>query len=70
VTLVFVRPGHPATRIRSDTTGRYRVTLAPGYYTVRTLEPNGIGRSIRPARVHVRPGHVDRIDFAIDTGIR
>jgi hypothetical protein len=70
VTLVFVRPGHAATRIRSSANGRYRATLAPGYYTVRTLERIGIARRIRPAAVHVRPGHVDRIDFAIDTGIR
>ena len=56
--------------LRTSPTGRYRVALPPGYYTVQIKERIGIGRNIRPARVHVRAGHVDTIDFRIDTGIR
>jgi hypothetical protein len=69
VTLVFKRIGAAPMRIRSTATGRYRVWLRYGYYTVTTTQ---IGPShwTKPAHVHVRRGHFDRIDFSIDTGIR
>ena len=69
VTLIFQR-GTRTTSVRTTTAGRYRAILAPGYYTVRTAERIGITPNIRPRRVHVRAGHVDRLDFSIDTGIR
>jgi hypothetical protein len=69
VTLVFTRAGAPAVRTRSGADGLYRVTLRPGYYTVTTTL-NGPSKQPRPTRVHVRRGHVDRLDFSIDTGIR
>jgi hypothetical protein len=70
VTLVFSSAGTDVARTRSSLSGRYRVTLAAGYYAVRTVERIGIDRNIRPRNVHVRAGHVDRLDFTIDTGIR
>ncbi len=69
VTLLFRRDGHTY-RTRSTAAGRYRIVLAPGYYTVTTVERIGIGHDIRPRAVHVRRAHVDRLDFSIDTGIR
>jgi hypothetical protein len=69
VTLLFRRAGH-VYRTRSGADGRYRITLAAGYYAVTTLERIGTGRIPRPHAVHVRAGHDDRLDFAIDTGIR
>jgi hypothetical protein len=69
VTLLFRRAGHTF-RTRSTADGRYRITLAPGYYTVSTVERIGIAPNIRPHAVHVRRAHVDRLDFSIDTGIR
>jgi hypothetical protein len=69
VTLLFRRAGHTY-RVRSGRDGRYRIQLAPGYYTVTTLERIGIGRNITPHAIHVRRAHVDRLDFSIDTGIR
>jgi hypothetical protein len=69
VTLLFRRAGH-LYRTRSSRTGHYRILLTAGYYTVTTLERIGIARNIRPIAVHVRAGHVDRLDFSIDTGIR
>lgn len=69
VTLLFQRAGR-TTRVRTTAAGTYRAILVPGYYTVRTAERIGITPNIRPQRVHVRAGHVDRLDFAIDTGIR
>ena len=69
VTLLFHRAGHTY-RTRSRPDGRYRILLSPGYYTVTTLERVDIGRNITPRSIHVRRGHVDRLDFSIDTGIR
>jgi hypothetical protein len=69
VTLLFRRAGHTY-RARSNTTGAYRITLAPGYYAVSTVEKIGIYPNIRPRNVHVRAGHNDKLDFSIDTGIR
>jgi hypothetical protein len=69
VTLLFRRAGH-VYRARSSANGLYRITLPAGYYTVTTAERIGIARNIRPARVHVRMGHLDALDFRIDTGIR
>jgi hypothetical protein len=69
VTLLFHRAGLTF-RTRSAPNGRYRILLRPGYYTVTTLERIGIGRIIVPRAVHVRRAYVDRLNFAIDTGIR
>jgi hypothetical protein len=69
VTLLFHRAGQTF-RTRSAPSGRYRILLKPGYYTVTTVERVGIGRIITPRAVHVRRAHVDRLNFAIDTGIR
>jgi hypothetical protein len=69
VTLVFRRPGH-VYRARSAPNGRYEIRVPAGYYSVSTVERIGIVRNIRPHAVHVRRGHVDKLDFAIDTGIR
>jgi hypothetical protein len=69
VTLVFRRAGRVYST-RSSAAGRYRIVLPSGYYTVTTVERIGITRNIRPHAVHVRRGHVDRLDFSIDTGIR
>ena len=70
VTLIFRRAGRDMARVRSAATGAFRIALAPGIYAVRTLEKIGIARNIKPANIHVRAGHWDRIDFLIDTGIR
>jgi hypothetical protein len=69
VTLVFRRAGR-VYRARSTAAGVYRIALPAGYYTVATAQRIGITPNIRPARVHVRAGHLDAIDFRIDTGIR
>ncbi|HKP18485.1 MAG TPA: carboxypeptidase-like regulatory domain-containing protein [Gaiellaceae bacterium] len=69
VTLVFRRPGH-VYRTRSAPDGRYRIRIPAGYYTVSTVERIGIRPNISPHAVHVRRGHLDKLDFEIDTGIR
>jgi hypothetical protein len=68
-TLVFSH-GRRVVRTRTDATGHYRVTLAPGWWNVRTGTLPRIGRGIVPALVHVLAGKVRAVDFDIDTGIR
>lgn len=71
VTLSFTREGAPAVHSKTGAKGSYKVFLRAAVYTVRT-NVNGIGRKADPYphRVRVRPGHMDKIDFRIDTGIR
>jgi Carboxypeptidase regulatory-like domain len=68
VTLTFSRAG-VVRETRTDQQGSYRIALPPGIYAV-TTSSKPFGRTPRPARVHVRAGHSDRIAFTIDTGIR
>ncbi len=68
LTLTFSRSGR-VWSARTDQRGAYRIRLAPGTYAVRTSS-KPFGQTPRPARVRVRAGHLDRIVFTIDTGIR
>jgi hypothetical protein len=68
IILTFSRAGL-ATKTRTDRQGAYRIGLPPGIYSVRT-NSKPFGQTPRPARVHVRAGHNDKIVFTIDTGIR
>lgn len=68
VTLTFSRAG-VVRQTKTDQQGAYRIALPPGAYSVRTSS-KPFGATPRPARVHVRAGHSDRIVFRIDTGIR
>lgn len=54
---------------RTNEQGAYRIELPAGIYSVRT-NSKPFGRTPRPARVRVRAGHLDKIVFTIDTGIR
>ena len=69
VTLLFMRGATVVARGRSAADGHYRIAIPPGYYAVKTLPRIGLG-AMRPLNVHVRAGHFDRLNFAIDTGIR
>jgi hypothetical protein len=66
VTLSFVRNGTVVRSVVTDGSGRYRVLLRYGPYTVRASK----GMSIRPSRVWAHQGLVAKLNFAIDTGIR
>ncbi len=61
--------GHQAV-VRTDTQGRYRIALDPGFYDVRATKKVGMSRLPKPHAVHVRRGHWDRINLFFDTGIR
>jgi hypothetical protein len=56
-------------KTQTDQQGAYRIGLPPGIYSVGT-NSRPFGQTPRPARVHVRAGHVDKVVFTIDTGIR
>jgi hypothetical protein len=70
VTLVFLRNGKVARRVRTNEQGRYRLALAPGLYAVRLKTRQTIGRGLEPARARVVANRFRRVDFSIDTGIR
>jgi hypothetical protein len=67
VTLTFTRLAKPSRVIstKTDSNGRYRVTLPKGIWSVRA----SAGMRITPSSVPVRAG-VHRVGFGIDTGIR
>jgi hypothetical protein len=67
--LVFFREASTA-RTRTDARGRYRIALAPGWWSVRTAAATRIGRGISPSRVRVVVGRFRVLNFDIDTGIR
>jgi hypothetical protein len=69
VTLAFSRGGVRVAQARSIATGRYRIPLAPGAYSVSTAYPHPLWR-ISPATVRVPEGGYRRVNFLIDTGIR
>jgi hypothetical protein len=64
--LSFARRGAVATT-RSDTHGRYRITLAPGTYTVTAPESRG---RLSPNLVYVPRVGRARLRFSLDVGIR
>jgi hypothetical protein len=73
VTLIFTHAGVRVARTMTGADGSYRVLLPAAIYTVATgVRGPGPGRETAPypRRVKVRPGHIDKLDFRIDTGIR
>jgi hypothetical protein len=62
--------GARVVRTRTDRTGHYRVSLAPGWWTVRTSAAPRIGSGITPRVVRVFVARFRVVNFDIDTGIR
>lgn len=65
VTLTFARAGR-VVRTRTDTRGRYRISLPAGTWSVRA----SVGMFVRPGTVVVPRVASATRNFAIDTGIR
>src|SRR4051794_38481095 len=63
-TLTFFRAGRSVST-KTDASGRYRVTLPVGTWTVRA----SVGMRLAPLSVVVRAG-THRDNFSIDTGMR
>ncbi len=70
VTIVFSRSGRFVKQVTSNREGRYRVSLAPGIYSVGS--PDALPRlgHVSPARVRVDAGRYRRVNFFVATGIR
>jgi hypothetical protein len=68
--LSFWLRGRRVASARTSVEGRYRVTLAPGRYTVRAKHGVGLGRGLEPTRALVRRGRYVRVNFSLDIGIR
>ena len=66
--LVFRRAEFRKT-VRTDESGRYRITLRHGVYSVR-VAASGLQPLPDPRVVRVPQGRSIRIDFSVDTGIR
>jgi hypothetical protein len=69
VRLTFVRDGHAVKTVVTSPTGRYRVLLSPGSYSVRVARTSPIER-LKPTSVTVRRRVMAHRNFSIDTGIR
>jgi hypothetical protein len=69
LTFTAERRSIPPAHVTTKSDGSYRILLTAGVYAVRT-DRRVFGRVPFPARVKVRLGHVDHLDFRIDTGIR
>jgi hypothetical protein len=67
--LVFFRKRRTVTT-RTDSTGHFRVALAPGWWNVKTAGPLRIGSGINPRAIRVFPGRFRVVHLDIDTGIR
>jgi hypothetical protein len=67
--LSFQRAGK-VVKTRTDASGRYRVSLAPGWWAVSTTFAPRIGTGIKPRAVRVLAGRFRLVNFDIDTGIR
>jgi hypothetical protein len=67
--LVFSRRASVVARVTTDSSGRYRIRLAPGRYSIR-IGRAGSFRQPDPGMVRVKPGFSSRVDFRLDTGIQ
>ncbi len=63
--------GKPETSVETDSAGRYRVSLAPGSYTV-TMETQSAAMFTKdlPAKVTIGADEQKQLDVHLDTGIR
>jgi hypothetical protein len=66
VVLTFTHASRHISARTDRTTGRYRVTLPAGVWSVRA----SVGMRIAPAAVNIASGRVTVRNFLIDTGIR
>ena len=69
VVVEFLRDGREIARVKSTARGGYRITLAPGVYSVRPALRYPLWRLL-PQRVKVPAGRYARVNFVLDIGIR
>ena len=69
-TLLVFSNRERSVRTRTNSVGRYRVALAPGWWSVRTATVPRIGSGIEPHIVRVVAARFRVVNLDIDTGIR
>jgi hypothetical protein len=69
VVLAFFRSGRERAHVRSSRNGEYRVSLAPGRYSVRVAHRHPLWRAL-PQTARVPVGGYARVNFFVDTGIQ
>ena len=69
VVVAFRRAEVVRARVTTARDGSYHVLLAPGTYAVRVTDRLGVRRP-KPAAVTVSAGHMKRVSFYLDSGIR
>ena len=70
ITLAFSAEGRAVKRVVSNDTGRYRIMLRPGTYTVTAPLMDSPKVRVFPKTVRVVKGSFRRVDFTVDTGVR
>jgi hypothetical protein len=70
ITIAFSTEGRAVKRVTSNETGRYRIMLRPGTYTVTAPLIESPRVRVFPKTVRVVKGSIRRVDFFIDTGVR
>lgn len=70
--LLVLKDGILVTRVTPDGTGRFRVALPPGTYTLTNAPlPNGwLERSDGPKSFEIEPGRTTTVTLSVDTGMR
>ena len=63
------RSGKRVTQFQTDSAGQFKVSLAPGTYTLVPQSPNGFTRA-SPQDVTVSAGQFTRVTINYDSGIR
>ncbi len=66
ITLQFWRSDRLRVLVKTKATGKYRVALPPGRYSVRIPRVLGL---VKPAFVRVPDDGFEKVDFSISTGI-
>jgi hypothetical protein len=62
--------GHEVTRVTTDTGGLFRISLAPGDYTLVPQPVQGLMGTARPMPFSVQAGEPTALEVSYDTGIR
>ena len=57
------------TKFTTDTEGRFRISLKPGYYSVR-LDENRFPKPCGPFEIHVEAGKMTDVEWRCDSGMR
>jgi hypothetical protein len=70
IVLAFSTEGRAVKRVTSNATGRYRIMLRPGTYTVTAPLMESPRVRVSPKTVRVVKGSYRRVDFLVDTGVR